>query len=445
MVLESILAQKTGESSQEAMDWDAIYGLMMDALYGGRVDTPTDTAILRTYVKQFFNDETLFGTSFQTLNLPPSPCDRSDQIMTYYKDAIQRLPDVDSPLSFGLSSSIEELVQQKQTSFILARLKLLDTSQSLSSSSFSKEAWRRGLRNILDLWDRLVAESPELIKYKPVDTKKVDKNNPVDDFICMEFNLGVHLLKAIHTSLSSIKKLLYGSSNNLLSPFLQAIGSSLLMDTLPESWSKIGYGFGPSSPAFWVASVVRKTRQLRRMTDLVLKGQHILSSSSSSSSSSFQLASIFHPIPFLSSLKQLTAKSTRQDINTLKLVSRFGHQSISSLELSVTLEGLFLEGGHIRSNLLADDDNNSNNNGGGGGGEGEGSTSSLFPLPAITVGFLREDSPVFASQDHASSSIVVPVYLNKAREEWVENFTMPSRDTKEKWILKNVAVFIEQE
>lgn len=32
------------------MDWEAIYGLMEDAIYGGRVDNRFDLRVLRTYL-----------------------------------------------------------------------------------------------------------------------------------------------------------------------------------------------------------------------------------------------------------------------------------------------------------------------------------------------------------------------------------------------------------
>ena len=32
------------------VDWEAVYGLMEDAIYGGRVDDPYDLRVLRTYL-----------------------------------------------------------------------------------------------------------------------------------------------------------------------------------------------------------------------------------------------------------------------------------------------------------------------------------------------------------------------------------------------------------
>ena len=40
-----------------AVDWEAVYGLMEDAIYGGRVDDPYDLRVLRTYLSEFFSEK----------------------------------------------------------------------------------------------------------------------------------------------------------------------------------------------------------------------------------------------------------------------------------------------------------------------------------------------------------------------------------------------------
>lgn len=37
------------------------YGLMLDTIYGGRIDSVIDMKILDTYVQQYFNDQTISG------------------------------------------------------------------------------------------------------------------------------------------------------------------------------------------------------------------------------------------------------------------------------------------------------------------------------------------------------------------------------------------------
>lgn len=48
-------AAKTKNSSR--VDWRTVRGLMVDAIYGGRVDNPHDMRVLATYLRRYFNSD----------------------------------------------------------------------------------------------------------------------------------------------------------------------------------------------------------------------------------------------------------------------------------------------------------------------------------------------------------------------------------------------------
>lgn len=39
------------------VDWKTVRGLMVDAIYGGRVDNPHDMRVLATYLRRYFNSD----------------------------------------------------------------------------------------------------------------------------------------------------------------------------------------------------------------------------------------------------------------------------------------------------------------------------------------------------------------------------------------------------
>ena len=45
------------------IQWDYIHGLFDQAVYGGRVDNPVDTDVLRSYLTQYFNSAIIGGSS----------------------------------------------------------------------------------------------------------------------------------------------------------------------------------------------------------------------------------------------------------------------------------------------------------------------------------------------------------------------------------------------
>ena len=46
---------------QGAIQWQKVYGILENAIYGGRIDNDYDLRVLRNYMQQIFKDETLKG------------------------------------------------------------------------------------------------------------------------------------------------------------------------------------------------------------------------------------------------------------------------------------------------------------------------------------------------------------------------------------------------
>ena len=59
MVLDA--AASASAASGDALDLKLVHGLMEDAIYGGRVDNPSDLRVLRTYVTTLFSNANLGG------------------------------------------------------------------------------------------------------------------------------------------------------------------------------------------------------------------------------------------------------------------------------------------------------------------------------------------------------------------------------------------------
>ena len=58
---DSILSDILKESSGKEPQWQKIYGLLENAIYGGRVDNDFDLRAPRTYMNQLFKNQTLKG------------------------------------------------------------------------------------------------------------------------------------------------------------------------------------------------------------------------------------------------------------------------------------------------------------------------------------------------------------------------------------------------
>lgn len=86
------------------IDWEMLYGLMSDTIYGGRIDNSVDLRILNTYLEEYFNQDTVSGKKNLTDNLNVR---NIDQFKTL-------LADEDSPHIYGIPHGIDKAINRIQ-------------------------------------------------------------------------------------------------------------------------------------------------------------------------------------------------------------------------------------------------------------------------------------------------------------------------------------------
>jgi dynein heavy chain 2 len=105
---ETMLSEVIAESKGAMPQWQTVYGLLENAIYGGRVDNEFDLRVLRAYLYQFFTSDVFQGIT-KLSNIIQVP--KSDALREY-QAIVGKLPDQDSPLFFGLPSNIDRSVQR---------------------------------------------------------------------------------------------------------------------------------------------------------------------------------------------------------------------------------------------------------------------------------------------------------------------------------------------
>eukprot|EP00826_Nyctotherus_ovalis_P001546 TRINITY_DN10251_c0_g1_i1.p1 TRINITY_DN10251_c0_g1~~TRINITY_DN10251_c0_g1_i1.p1 ORF type:complete len:204 (+),score=27.23 TRINITY_DN10251_c0_g1_i1:278-889(+) len=148
---EGILKELVEESRSGEIPLETIYGLLENAVYGGRIDNEFDIKVFRCYLRSIFNQEVISGAR-RLSNMIQVP---SGGDMRSMMSLVSKLPDVDSPEIFGLPMNIDRSVQRFNSQKILLALKQL---QSISSEDlkFNKEKWSEQLGPLLKLWESLV-------------------------------------------------------------------------------------------------------------------------------------------------------------------------------------------------------------------------------------------------------------------------------------------------
>lgn len=52
-----VMTAEATKTKGSKVDWRTVRGLMVDAIYGGRVDNPHDMRVLATYLRRYFNSD----------------------------------------------------------------------------------------------------------------------------------------------------------------------------------------------------------------------------------------------------------------------------------------------------------------------------------------------------------------------------------------------------
>jgi len=117
-----------------------VYGILENAIYGGRVDNEFDMRVLRTYMQSIFGDATISGkTPLSGLVTVPKSTNVQD-----FVQAIQKVPEIDNPDIFGLPSNIDRSVQRFNSNIVLLGLKGL-AAAGAQELRFDKEKWTEQL------------------------------------------------------------------------------------------------------------------------------------------------------------------------------------------------------------------------------------------------------------------------------------------------------------
>lgn len=58
-----VMTAEAAKTKSGKVDWRTVRGLMVDAIYGGRVDNPHDMRVLATYLRRYFNSDVVSATA----------------------------------------------------------------------------------------------------------------------------------------------------------------------------------------------------------------------------------------------------------------------------------------------------------------------------------------------------------------------------------------------
>ncbi|KAG7479772.1 hypothetical protein JOB18_034928 [Solea senegalensis] len=389
----------------KSFQWEFVHGLLESAIYGGRIDNPSDLRILRSYLEQFFSARLLSagqrksrgGTRiFPSQISLPNSCSILD-----YRSVIEDLPEDDRPAFFGLPANIERSSQRIISSQVISQLRILSRSVA-TGSKFDRELWSSGLSPVLNLWKKL-NQGSTLIHQKVAPSAE-GHASPVLSFIALEQFNAVRLVQSIHQSLAALSKVIRGTQ--LLTPDVQKLATALLNQECPSKWQNKWEG--PEEPMQYLRAVV--TRAVAIQSWVERAGRQALLSDT------LDLSELFHPDTFLNALRQETARHMGCSMDSLVFFSTW-RSPIPQANLQVKVGGLQLEGCTFDGAHLCENQHNS---------------PSVSAVPLCYMAWVPQSS--VADSAGSEETIWLPLYTSAERVKVVTHICLPCGANPNQWI-----------
>lgn len=399
---------------KQTVQWDFMYGLMENAIYGGRVDNTFDMRVLTSYLRQYFESGLVSGSTSRgrsktivaNVTLP-----QSKNIQDYIS-TIDQLPDDDKPTFFGLPANIERSAQILVSQKVLSQLKVLMRSVEVGGK-FDREAWNRELGPILAMWKKLNQGSTQnLIQCKIEPPSGSENRSPVVSFVLLERYNAVKLVQTIHSTLSSLSKVIRGTI--LLTSDVQKLANSLLLQETPLQWQASWEG--PDDPIQYMHTIVGK--------GMALQGWVKKAESGSLLKEDLDLADLFHPNTFLNALRQQAARELKTSMDELKFYCTW-RGGIPTAKTIVKICGLQLEGCSFDGSRLSENQRDS---------------PTVCSIPPCQAAWIQKSSGAASSSDVIS----LPVYTSATRESIVTFLDVPCSGDFTTWVQCGAALFLKQ-
>nr|CCC89941.1 unnamed protein product [Trypanosoma congolense IL3000] len=394
------------QQANNDVDWEAIRGLMEDAIYGSRLESDYDTRVLKAYTSQFFNPDVLPTAKKQTnifgkVRVPASG-KHADCLQV-----ISELPESDIPLIFSLPPNADRVVQLAKVRALTDDLQLL--LEVRGESSMTREQWASKLTPILQAWEQLTQPHADLLQEKITVGRDL---SPILGFMAAEVTSSLNLLTIVNEAMIDLGKVVEGRA--LLREDRRAEAATMISGEVPALWDS--YYQGSSRILPWLQSLVYRATSIAKLWKVALNGDLL--------KSPLNISSMFRPHTFLHALRQETAHSLHEPLVTLRLVTSIGSPPEGNT-VPVCLEGLMLQGAVLdESNMLqsihaADE-------------------AALFSMPKTYVGWMT-------TVPQSITTVGVPLYTNGTKEMFLAELHLPcaSEEDAKAFVLAGVALVLE--
>ena len=444
--------------------WKFLQGLLLDAVYGGRIDNSQDSDVLKFYLEQYFNDD-IFGTGGKkvkslvgTENYVKGglviPC---STVHGDYLHVISNIPELINEngsiaaRAFQLPLNISRSAQQLASSRVighLTNLSMQDKERGFTSLDLNEsldDQQMESLQDLAEFWKKVYS------KDSSVAVSKEGARDAIATFILREIEFANRLVHQMNESILSSIKFLNSAEKD---DSAVADVNALSLGKIPQSWRKIwDCPDGDKISLFgYIHLVVSKLKYLKICNNDMSKAEP--SRNVLMKEGGINLDRFFHPKSFLISMKQQAARAQQCSIHDLILHCSWGNEPKTALDnleedinrtftIDLSLErasafpfkGIMIQGAQIGiSGVLARLQDVSEQD------------DIINVAPIVAIGWIQPGS---AASKIRSNYVEMPLYEDMDRTSIIEHLCVPSdkrqNNQEQQWSIKAIALFMSSE
>ncbi len=198
--------------------WDAFKTILIENLYGGKIDNEYDSKILVSLVEMFFTPESFDSNYplFRTEDPGETILKMPDGIkFSQFLNWVERMPNLESPTWSGLPPNVEKLLKSSQTARAVSELhKLQDVNEEEVTLEKKKEEKKNSQLKWLSEVNEKVTKYSQIL---PKELRRLERteelmNNPLFRFLEREVTVASKLLNNIQRYSGDIKDMTSGKT-----------------------------------------------------------------------------------------------------------------------------------------------------------------------------------------------------------------------------------------
>jgi dynein heavy chain len=333
----------------QPLSWVTVQYMVAEAQYGGRITDDLDRELFNTYTANWF-DPKIFTPEFKFNNYPfeynykiPDGLE-----IAQYREAIDTIPPVDSPLIFGLHPNADLTYRLKEAAETIATI--IETQPKDSGSSGGKSMDEIVKDQALDLLSKMPPDFVEeifraqIVKLKgPPNTGDKGFGAPLNIFLFQELQRLQNIIKICRTNLTNVHMAIDGTV--VMTPDLLEDLNAIFDARVPKSWTHDASGAEISwlmpNLGGWFTGLIERQQMLNTWLE---NGRVVMKS--------YWLTGFTNAQGFLTGMRQEVTRQHKKDqwalddVISHTDVLQVDHERVKDVpDEGQNIHGLFMEGG----------------------------------------------------------------------------------------------------